>query len=144
MCRSVASEAGSRQCGPEGGGSGVKDEEEEEEEAADDDDLDSWPLVFASSLALFLFAFSSGPGVDFVLMILLALVHFRAWAICVGIRDLFECGQLRLNDDDDDGGGAGRCAGFATLAGPEKRRDDIESQVSVAECASCWRGSDST
>lgn len=141
MCRSVASEAGSRQCGPEGGGSGVEDEEEEEE-AADDDDLDSWPLVLASSLALFLFALSSGPGVDFVLLISLALLRFRAWAICVGIRDLFECGQLRLNDDDDDSGG--RCAGFATLAGPEKRRDDIESQVSVAECASCWRGSDST
>lgn len=39
MCRSVASAAGSRQCGPEGGGSGVEDEEEEE--ADDDDDVDS-------------------------------------------------------------------------------------------------------
>lgn len=81
-----------------------------------------------------------------MLLISLALVRFRAWATCFGTGEgdqIEDFGQRRLDDDDDNDGG-GRCAGVATLAGPKKRRGDIESQLSVAECASCWRGSEST
>lgn len=101
--------------------------------------------MLAGSLALFLFALPSGPGVDFVLLISLALVRFRAWATCDGTGEgdqIEDFGQRRLDDDDDNDGE--RDTGFATLAGLKKRRDDIESKVSVAECASCWQGSEST
>ena len=81
MWRSVASAAGSRPCGPEGGGidrgGGAGGFEEEVEEAADDDDETSAPPGLASSLALDLFAFWSGPEVDRG-SLSLALVRLRA------------------------------------------------------------------
>ena len=120
MWRSVASAAGSRQCGPEGGGSeggGVEEVDELEF---------SSPKRLSPSLSplLFVAVSSSRPGIDFE-AVSLVLVRFRARATRNGIREgglIEERGQtLRLDGDGDGGCGTGA----APLAGPKKRRDDI-------------------
>lgn len=133
MCNSVASAAGSRQCGPEGAGRGneeVEVEVEVEEEVDgefDKFDSSNSPRLVRSASAL-LFAFCSGAGVENEAFSL-ALVPFRARMICIGIREGREIEKLWLDDDDaGDDDNVGCRIGSTLLKGNVKRRD-IDGRV---------------